>query len=563
MLEWLINGGYLHVFRWCGFLTVLLLALSVHPLFKNWRVWDCAAVCFVLSVSLMSAFSRPAAPNVYNDEFFYASIASRAVSEGVVCPFVPSGISSAAEAFSWFKPPYPQGWSCLIADFSHFVSLCGIESGTMWERAVLLNRLLLSAVPVLIFAGLRSLSGRIAAFVCAVSCVFLPFIVRLSSGGSAEPSALFCGCLFFLSVLCLAERPNLISWLSAAMSAALFGHFRPETALAAGLLTVLCLFFSPEFRRMCLADAEIMPRLLRGYVGPLAVACVIFSVFWWPAAVAVICHPADLSHHFEALPRGSFTMWANRLANLRCDTVYWFENLLWPFPLTAAALAGTAAAFGWLGLKTGRASEVKLSMLWLVLFTVFLAWFPFGDYTSTYSLDSWRFAYLAVIPMLTAAAAGIEMLWNRSRSGRAAVAVIVLSALVPWASGRGNFLHADAGWDAMIGRAAVMAAKVNAPVLVEDEPSSCIVSARWGAESLLMSPAEFAVMQRRLQNGTLSTAGMSDACRRMLAAPYIVACLSYDEVYGGYFLAPWSGRKIHFLEASSIEKNGLFLMERP
>lgn len=391
MTRLLLEGGYavvlgLHLAA-LALLSAVGLARSVRGLSTPGR----GALLAILAGGAFLATLAPSRPAVYFDEFFYVATARNFASTGRAEPLLQQGLPPAELRVGHFLPPYPQGWPFVLSlgVGSAQAPEAGVQEDPAWARAVPVSRVLYALLaPLLFLAAARRLPLWVAA-AAALAVPALPTVLRMSGTAGAEVGALFFLALSLAALDEFVREPDgwRAGWL--ALSAAMVAEMRPEALLySLGLLVVL-----------------------RGRAPWLAAGLLLCL----PALAVMLGHDPELAHHFEAAPRPGFTMWENRLANLGHNAGFFWTNRLWPVPLTLLALAGA--------LRGGRVARAVFA--WVVGITIFLSWFPFGDYASVNSLDTWRFAWHVAIPMAALAALGAASLTGR--------ATVVAGALLAWA----------------------------------------------------------------------------------------------------------------------------------
>jgi hypothetical protein len=139
-------------------------------------------------------------------------------------------------------------------------------------------------------------------------------------------------------------------------------------------------------------------------------------------------HDPTLAHHFQVVPRGGFSLWGNRLANLANNGLYFLLNRIWPVSLTLLALVGLSPVA-----PSAQRRVALLAAGWVGVITLLLSWLPFGDYGAVNSLDTWRFGHHVALPGVLAAAVGAEALTRRGALGRALAGLALLWVmLAPW-----------------------------------------------------------------------------------------------------------------------------------
>lgn len=545
MLDWLLNGGYFGIFILHSAALAVCCLLGFLAALKKLTPKD-LLVCAVLAAAAWAAEagSEPAV-NVCCDEFYYASTARNTAEAGRVYPRIFKYGARSPEAFKYFVPPYPQGWPCLQACALKLSALTGLGEAAggadIWTRAVSLNKVFFILLPVILFLTLRLSLDSLPSGAAALGSVFLPFLLKLSSGGSAEAACLWAAALFCF-FLQLRNTEGGLKWLLCLGTAGAFwAELRPEGALCAVLLFVLN-FSAQKYYRLKDEGAAFKPfknyalklfGALRTDVPDLLIFAGVFLLWWWPGLAALVCHPPQLDHHFQMIPRAGFSVWENRFINIINDLRFFVDNRLFPVSLTLPALAGL--------LPGGRKSAGALPwacMLWGIAVTLFLAMFPFGDYTSEYSFDSWRFAYVTVIPWAVWAALGVDILLRKGAAGRIAVVLCLGLAVYKaftFAPPAGCAVLAE--WDAFAERCAETAGSDarRYPLLCSDEEMCLFFREKYGREAFLYDGG---------------TDLMAEGC-------YV--CLSGKD--GEYDYSQWYGWDIKLLDEFREVGWGFFLME--
>ena len=413
MTDLLLEGGYRAVLALHLGALALLSAWGLGRALRSLSPGERAALSGLLVVGGLLAFSTPARPVVYFDEFFYVSIARNMATTGRAEPLLWQGHPPELRRVGHFQPPYPQGWPFLLSLAVPPGTPPGaaLDEPRAWDRAVPVGRLLLAALPALAFlAGVRRFPLPVAAAGSA-ALLALPTVLHLAGSDAAE-----CGALFFLALSATALSGFLrqptgpgLGWLVLAATAA--AEMRPE-----GLLVV------PALLAVAAPAARELSRGTR--LAWLAVA----AALAFPPVAVMAGHDPTLAHHFEATPRAGFTPWGNRLANLANNARFFLDGRLWPLPMSLLALAGLAEAR-----RPGNRALALVPAAWLGAVTLFLSWYPFGDYGAVNSLDTWRFAHHAVLPMGLLAALGATALVRAGRlPALAAAGLLGLALLAPW-----------------------------------------------------------------------------------------------------------------------------------
>ncbi len=413
MVDFLLEGGYVRA---------LALHLGALALFTLWGAAravrgldrrDLAAWLGAILVSGTVAWSLPARPAVYYDEFFYVAIARNMATTGRAEPLVWTGWPPRPRPTGHFQPPYPQGWPFLLALAvgPDEAPQAGRVEEPAWGRAVLVSRMLLAALaPLAFLAAVRRFRWPLA-LAGSLALVALPLVLRLSGSAGAENGSLFCIVLALLALESFLRRPDSfgLGWLVLASTAV--GEMRPE-----GLFYVLALMV------LAWPSVRALSWRVRGAWS------VVLGLLAAPPLIVMGSHDPSLAHHFQAIPRGGFTVWGNRLANLENNALYFLVNRLWPLPLTLLALVGLGSAS-----PRPLRSPAAAAAGWVVAITLFLSWYPFGDYGAVNSLDTWRFGHHVAVPMLMLALLGARTLVLSGRVGALVAGMLFLWALAsPW-----------------------------------------------------------------------------------------------------------------------------------
>ena len=421
MTAWLLDGGYV---------TVLALHLGALALLSAWGLLralrqvdraSLAVLAGLVLVSALMAFRLPARPAVYYDEFFYVAIARNMATLGRAEPLLWQGVPPKVQRVQHFQPPYPQGWPFLLslAVGPAVPPRPGVLEPAPWARAVLVSRLLVAAMPPLLFLALRRRLPLPLASAGALALLAMPLVLRLSSYAGAEGGSLFFMVLSLVALEAFSREPDApgLAWLVLAATA--LAEMRPENLLYLPFLLACA--------------ARPISSLSRGVQ---AAALVLAGLLVLPPMAVMLGHDPALAHHFEATPRGGFTIWENRLANLGNNALYLATDRIWPAALSLLALVG---------LVGGRRPQARLPVLlaasWAVGITLFLSWYPFGDYAAANSVDTWRFGHHVVLPLLILALGGGQELTRWGRGGALASGLLLgATMLSPWT--HGAFLEA-------------------------------------------------------------------------------------------------------------------------
>ncbi len=239
----------------------------------------------------------------------------------------------------------------------------------------------------------------------------LPFVLRLSSFAGAEAGSVFCLVLAVLALESFVRRPGAfgLGWLVLAATAV--AEMRPEGLL---YVTILLGLAWPSAR-------ELSWRVRGAWL-------VVGGMLAAPPLIVMGSHDPSLAHHFQAIPREGFTVWGNRLANLGNNALFFVQNRLWPLPLTLLALVGLGGS----GARPLR-GLAGVAVAWILAMTLFLSWYPFGDYGAVNSLDTWRFAHHVAVPGLVLALLGARVLVSSGRPGALVAGALLLWTLAsPW-----------------------------------------------------------------------------------------------------------------------------------
>lgn len=469
MLDFLLDGGYAALLAL--HLGVLAL-LSAWGLARSLRGLGAAALATLVGLGLLSAlivFPAPARPAVYFDEFFYVAIGTNLATTGRAEPLLYEGAPPRVRQVGHFQPPYPQGWPFMLslAVGPGEAPRAGVVEPAPWDRAVLLGRFLLAALPPLLFLGAVRRFPLPLAAAAALALLALPPVLHLAGSAASEIGSLFFLALSLVALEGLLREPSGpgLGWL--ALAAAAVAGMRPE-----GLVYV------PAVLALGLPAIRLLPARV------VAPWLVVAGALCLPPLLVMAGHDPSLAHHFEAAPRPGFTLWGNRLANLGNNGAFFLEGRIWPLPLTLLALAGLAGAR-----RPGRRLAPLLAAAWIVGITLFLSWYPFGDYGAVHSLDTWRFAHHVALPMLALAALGALEL-ARSRPGGVAAGLLLAGALAaPWT--HGTFLAAPHRMEPLDELASVARQELQGGMVAVEQPEYfCYLRYRHGLPALLAPVAE-------------------------------------------------------------------------
>lgn len=373
----------------------------------------------VLALAAGVRFSLPCDPQVYHDEFWYLATARHMAATGDASPLVPSGLEGRPAPDEGFRPPYPQGWPWLLSRGLPLVP----GGDPPYPRAVTLERMIGVLAPLAAFGMLCGESLAAATF-AAGALALLPALVRLSLGAPPEGASLLFVIAFLWAARSHRRRPGPAGALLVIAAGAWAGHFRPENLLYLPLF--LAVAFGPRSARMpgeaaasgeARAPGDAVPpaqapspaweRRLREHpllvYGTLAALLALASL---PDLVimAAGARGGRSAEHFTSIPRPGFaTVAENTWANLRSNASFLVDGRVLPAWVTPLALLGTL-----LLLRRGSRAPVLFCWGWVALFTLALSPFPFGDFASAYSLDTWRFSLQVSLPLLLLGARGLE-----------------------------------------------------------------------------------------------------------------------------------------------------------
>ncbi|MGM9992648.1 MAG: hypothetical protein ACI376_07390 [Candidatus Bruticola sp.] len=554
---WLIEGGYIWIFSIHLILSLIVSLYALFFLVKRWTIWDWFAlsslfIVFGLLLSTQNFFQA----HVYNDEFYYAAIAQNIADRGIVCPLVYEGGIDQVKIYEHFQPPYPQGWPCLIGIFYKFISTLSGRPASMpmWYYGALLNKLLLIGSLAGLFVALRCWGERVSAWAVCLSLAFLPFIRALAQGASAEPAALSALVLTFLACAAYKSLPKVWGSLWLVLSAAFLVQMRPEGAVA----LFLALLIGGLKLSVSVSDRQLSwPMIIGGIL--------IAILFSWPAFWAVFAHPPQLNHHFEAVARPGLTIWQNRALNILNNLLFFIKNQGWPTALTVLSLL--ALCWNSADLE-GENNYQKPSLnrwaaaLWLSLLTLFLSWYPFGDYASVYSYDSWRFAYVVIVPMAFLAFSGFNHLRWRGGKYKWIAWGMMLASFTPYlgcaSAIKLNPMQDD--YDRFMFQAVQLAACNGVPLVVPDTHLFCDAVYRWGGQVYIENKLLDAA-------GLLSLGSLTDQAEQKgelggaKDTNLMVVCL-YKSSDNTYNLEFWEGWEVTLLAEEAHIKAGLFLFKK-
>lgn len=559
--QWLIEHGYVWMLNVHWLFLLLVSAIALVPSFKKWTVkdWLALASLFVLVGSLLRTQPYFQA-HVYNDEFYYASIGKNIAQNGRTCPLVYINNWHEVKQFDHFQPPYPQGWPYLIG-LCHKMFIYANAKADLWPiwyQAALLNKLLLAGSIAALFVLLRFLYPLFSAWAISAVVAFLPFLLHLAQGASAELATLSALILFALAWFCCSRSFTWLNVLWLALSGAWLTQMRPEGAVALALAA---------FVYVCLAGRSCFSKAMFAWQ-KIVVAFCIFVLFSWSALWAVLVHPSQLDHHFVALARPGLTIWQNRALNLYNDGFYFIKNQSWPLALTILAVIALIAAAPNVGIfkfislskkETKTASIIHWqaeiiwgAALWLALFTLFFAWYPFGDYACVYSFDSWRFAYVVVVPMAGLAAYGFTWLWQKKLASRLIACLLIAMALTPYFLKAASFsTPMQTDYESFLQNSVQTAAYNGVPLVLPDSHLFCPVVYRLGGQAYVVEGLADYDFQK-LEKWRLS---WPKKCQIM------VVCL-YKDKDDSYNLELWDGWKVNLLSQEPITGTGLFLFQK-
>lgn len=556
--QWLIEHGYVWILNIHLLLLLSVSAVALMPSFKKWTVKDWLAFTslFVLVGSLL--YTQPYfQAHVYNDEFYYASTGKNIAQNGRTCPLVYINSCDEVKRFNYFQPPYPQGWPYLIGVCHKifFYAKSGTALWPIWYQAALLNKLLLAGSIAALFVLLRFLYPLPSAWGISVVLAFLPFLLHLAQGASAELATLNALIIFALAWLCCSHSFTWLNMLWLALSGAWLTQMRPEGAIALALaaLVYVCLTWRSCFSKAVFAWQKIV------------VAFCIFVLFSWSALWAVFVHPSQLDHHFVALARPGLTIWQNRALNLYNNGFYFIKNQGWPLTLTILAVIALVVAAPHVRSLSQKEAKAQFavtvnwqakavwgSALWLALFTLFLAWYPFGDYACVYSFDSWRFAYVVVVPMAGLSAYGFTWLWQKKWASRLLACLLTVIALTPYFLQTASFCSPmQTNYESFLQNSVQTAAYNGVPLILPDSHLFCPVVYHLGGQAYVVEGLADYDLQK------LTKWRSSWPKNRKI----MVVCL-YKDKDDNYNLELWDGWKVNLLSQEPITGTGLFLFQK-
>ncbi len=419
--DFLLQGGYFYLLiaQFAAFAIFSLLGIGYafhsHPR----RV---TLIFVALTVVGASSFFANEAPQVYYDEFFYASVAANMQTRKCAEPLIWQDTPPHIRELGFFQPPYPQGWPFILSIGQSCVNAPepGSHEKPFWEKTLVSVRCLHMLMPGLLYLFLRRRFKDIPAVCAALLLAGLPQIRLLAGCAAAETGALFCllvVCLAYEELRCRCRIWQLL-WLYLAASS--LAEMRPEAMILALAAVVL-------------GTLNISGKIRSRNIWLCLVVC---AVFFLPPFIVMGSHDASLDHHFQSVPRAGLSMMQNRLANLGGNALFFVSNKIWPLGITVLAIAGIIGA--WCR-RAGSAEEnvgftkqaAIFCMVWVLGITALLSMFPFGDYECLNSIDTWRYSWHVMVPMLMAAAAGISFLSAGSKTyfkPRLAVVTLILAA---------------------------------------------------------------------------------------------------------------------------------------
>jgi len=398
----LLGGGYVALF---AAHLVVVLGLVVWRLRELGGLWRPAQSLLAAGagIALLAAglrMAQPVAPQVYFDEFYYLATARNVRTSGTVVALIERGLPPAPDPRPAPEPPYPQGWPTLLS----------LVSGGGYGAAVGLQRSIGVLTAVATFAMLAPESLVAAAFAGGAVAV-MPALLRLSQGASAEGASLLFVVLALWGCRSQRFRTGMAGALLAGALVALAGHFRPENMLYAVLFLPLA-FFRTDASRAQVA-AGVFAWLLFAAPDVLIMAAGATG----PAA----------SDHFEAVPRPGFaTVAENFVANLIGNLKFLVDGAVLPFWASLLALLG-----GVLLWDRGCRLPAAFYAGWIGLFILALSPFPFGDFQTAHSYDTWRFSLQVTLPVILLGARGLELAPDWARRPLPLVLLAVLMGAAP------------------------------------------------------------------------------------------------------------------------------------
>lgn len=484
-IDFLLQGGYVRllIVHFLAFAIFSLIGIFYALRVKPWR----DALIFAALIALgASAFLSKAAPQVYYDEFFYVSVAANMRTRLYAEPLIWQDAPPHVRELGFFQPPYPQGWPFVLS-----LGLSGVrapEPGTheepIWEKALFSSRCLHMLMPGLLYLFLRRRFECIPSALSALLFVGLPQVRLLAGCAAAETGALFCllaVCLAYEELRCGRKVWQLI-WLY--LAAAAIAEMRPEAmipALAAACLgtvymagktkarniwlsfAVCAVFFLPPFIVMGSHDASLdhhfqsVPRagytMMQNRLANLGGNALFFvSDKIWPAGITILAligiigtwrkkneDPEDIAQTLEIIADTQHSDTAGEgdqeiNAAPAAEAAQLQEASSEPAAdniLPQQDSGDIAPAFE----DTADLCFTKASALfctaWVLGITALLSMFPFGDYECLNSIDTWRYSWHIMVPMLMAASAGIAVMSEKGGNGfniRTAILALIMAA---------------------------------------------------------------------------------------------------------------------------------------
>jgi hypothetical protein len=430
-----LENFLVHTYHHFFFLLLVLFAGALLNVLRRGRrgedtirpgMWWRLAGIVALAAALRFLFS-PMAPQVYHDEFFYMATAENIANRGMSSPLIMKGWPSQPFDYPRFTPPYPQGWQAML-------SLAYKWTGSSsFKTASGLSFFLSCLIPAGAFfmayfffggtgpgQGKLGLMGETCGLYSALFAACLPALIRLSGSAASETASalftsIFLACLFYYY-----RHPSPRTFLLLAASAGIVVNIRPENLLYVPVALPVLYIRRERAARDC------------GITGAGVIAA---SVLLSLAVLYLGRIDAGRAHVFAIQPRQDLTPLANFAANLLNNFLFfWGRGQVTPLALTLLSLAG----FYLLGLPGSSPAKARLLGGWILFFYLILSIFPFGDFSNTFSQDSYRFSLHACFPLILAASYGcfalISFIPRPGWARLGAFALLLWIALSPHAS---------------------------------------------------------------------------------------------------------------------------------
>jgi 4-amino-4-deoxy-L-arabinose transferase-like glycosyltransferase len=298
----------------------------------------------------------------------------------------------------------PSGWPYLV---SLAFRLTGMER---IDTAFALSAFLTSVAPVFVFYLVSLLfQNQRAGLWSAAAFAVHPVICRFSTSSAMEPSSItFFALSIFLVVWYLRERDTILLYL-AFFSLGYMSNIRQEAFMT--LLPLLLLFF-------VLFHPDIRGELKRPHI---YINLALLFVFILPAALSSLYGVSTSYYYFFEPPN---LMRKHILHNLQFNVTYWISNRIHPLSITLAALVGW-----WMLLKKDRALALFFGGMFLFL-QFFYSINPSCDFSSIYTLDSWRTAANQILILIILSGLALEMGLEYFRQHYPRLAPLVTALLI-------------------------------------------------------------------------------------------------------------------------------------